>query len=442
MIVSRQNRDKLPNSLAHSVSNTAPGSMSGALITLALATMPLASPAHAESYVEKIGGQGGSQFEALCNSDENLVGFDIKIADDIDAIRPICAVALAPAQIAQPRSAGPWRGGTGGQPRRLACPASTPILIGLFVAAEGVSTLVVTQLQLFCGLAVQGQTVASLPSSVAEGPWLRGSSFSGLMGRMTTCPPGEVAVGIHGNSGIWLDAVGLICAPPRVRRTDNGKPVARVNASTEPKRPGSLCDAARDARARNSPAAARLEAQCSAWQATVPPPIINRLLDDDIAGRAAVLIKGDTLFAAARELLASDAERQGFDIGVKASFGQTQYGPNKQALHDTLASAEQRGFRTAVSLALDLNRHKALADVGAEIARTSENLLAARTAEPDVRFWLGFDIATGIFGDRNLGAQGNTQSGPGSLGIRNGLSPAAQRGFNAAMALHLAVSGR
>jgi hypothetical protein len=54
-----------------------------------------------------------------------------------------------------------------------------------------------------------------------------------------------------------------------------------------------------------------------------------------------------------------------------------------------------------------------------------------------VFFRLGFDIASGIFGDPAGGAQGNTATGPGSLGVRNALSPAAQRGFNASVALHL-----
>ena len=35
-----------------------------------------------------------------------------------------------------------------------------------------------------------------------------------------------------------------------------------------------------------------------------------------------------------------------------------------------------------------------------------------------VLFLLGYDIATGIFGDPALGARGNTLTGPGSLGIR------------------------
>jgi hypothetical protein len=55
-----------------------------------------------------------------------------------------------------------------------------------------------------------------------------------------------------------------------------------------------------------------------------------------------------------------------------------------------------------------------------------------------VFYQLGFDIATGIFGDPALGALGNTLTGPGSLKIRDSLSAAGQRGFNAAVDLHLA----
>lgn len=56
--------------------------------------------------------------------------------------------------------------------------------------------------------------------------------------------------------------------------------------------------------------------------------------------------------------------------------------------------------------------------------------------------WLGFDIATGIFGDPALGAKGNTATEPGSLKIRDGLSAAGQRGFNASVALHLSRNYR
>ncbi len=53
-------------------------------------------------------------------------------------------------------------------------------------------------------------------------------------------------------------------------------------------------------------------------------------------------------------------------------------------------------------------------------------------------YQLGFDIATGLFGDPALGAQGNTLMGPGSQRIRDTLSAAGQRGFDDSVKFHLA----
>jgi hypothetical protein len=74
---------------------------------------------------------------------------------------------------------------------------------------------------------------------------------------------------------------------------------------------------------------------------------------------------------------------------------------------------------------------------GAAIAKVDPIVAAARTAEPDVFYRKGFDIATGIFGDPALGALGNTAMGPGAQRIRDSLSTAGQRGFNTAVKLHL-----
>ena len=122
---------------------------------------------------------------------------------------------------------------------------------------------------------------------------------------------------------------------------------------------------------------------------------------------------------------------------MAAAEGQTLPGPGKQKIHDSLPPAEQRGFNIAVSFSLEPNRNADLAARGAAIAKVDEKVAAARTAEADVFYWLGFDIATGIFGDPTLGAKGNTATGPGSLKIRDSLSPAAQRGFNASVKFHL-----
>jgi hypothetical protein len=102
-----------------------------------------------------------------------------------------------------------------------------------------------------------------------------------------------------------------------------------------------------------------------------------------------------------------------------------------------LNPAERPGFDIAATFSLPRNKYAALAKVGAAIGNADPAVANARNAENDVFFWLGFDIASGIFGDPAMGSLGNTATGPGSLGIRNELNASGQRGFNAATALHL-----
>jgi hypothetical protein len=143
--------------------------------------------------------------------------------------------------------------------------------------------------------------------------------------------------------------------------------------------------------------------------------------------------------------------RRGFDIGMAAAEGQTLPGPGKQKLRYLFAGPEQNGYDVAVSFSLERNRNARFASIGASIANTDAAVATARNAEPAgyryrsgvslVFYRLGFDIATGIFGDPALGAQGNTASGPGSLKIRDSLSPPAQSGFNYSMAFELGRRG-
>jgi hypothetical protein len=106
-------------------------------------------------------------------------------------------------------------------------------------------------------------------------------------------------------------------------------------------------------------------------------------------------------------------------------------------MRDSLPQAEQAGFALAVLFSVERNRYFEQAAIGAAIAKADPAVETARKANPSVLYWLGFDIATGIFGDPALGAQGNTLTGPGSLGIRDTLSADGQKGFNAAIKFHL-----
>jgi hypothetical protein len=145
----------------------------------------------------------------------------------------------------------------------------------------------------------------------------------------------------------------------------------------------------------------------------------------------------DSLLGELRKTQPKGPFLRGFDIGLAASEGQTQWGPGKQAMLDSLSPLEQEGFRLAASYSLDRSINLATANAGAAIADADPEISAARTRGPDVRYWLGFDIATGIFGDPTLGALGHTSPGPGSDKIRDSLSLPAQQGFKASQALNL-----
>jgi hypothetical protein len=158
---------------------------------------------------------------------------------------------------------------------------------------------------------------------------------------------------------------------------------------------------------------------------------------DDLAAKGEMIANADPLSVELRNRAINDSSRRGFDIGMAAAEGQTLPGPGKDAIRDALCYPEQEGFQTAVSFSLQRNRNAQLAAAGAAIAGLDPIVAEARTTDPDVFYWLGFDIATGIFGDHALGALGNTATGAGSMAIRDALNLNGQRGFNASVALHL-----
>jgi hypothetical protein len=158
---------------------------------------------------------------------------------------------------------------------------------------------------------------------------------------------------------------------------------------------------------------------------------------DALARRGAQLALQDPLAAELRNRTADGALRRGFDVGFGIWEGNTAPGAGKQRAHDALSAPEQPGFDIAAAFSLPRNKHAALAKVGAAIGNADPAVANARNTENDVFFWLGFDIASGIFGDPAAGSLGNTATGPGSLGIRNELNAQGQRGFDAATVLHL-----
>lgn len=155
-----------------------------------------------------------------------------------------------------------------------------------------------------------------------------------------------------------------------------------------------------------------------------------------LAEKGDAIANQDPLTLALRNLQPEGLTRRGFDIGMAAAERDTEPGPGKQRIHDSLLSAEQTGFTAAVTFLLARNKNAKIAAVGAAIAESDARVARVRSADGDPFYHLGFDIASGLFGDPAKGSVGSTQLGPGGLAIRGGLNAAGQKGFDASMKFH------
>ncbi|MCY7355423.1 MAG: hypothetical protein LH470_10180 [Lysobacter sp.] len=235
----------------------------------------LSGQAWADQTLDAMGGPGGGAFTARCPDGELLAGFELRAADDVDAIRPLCVTAYGPNSTSA-ASDSAWHGGDGGSPTYVTCPPRTsPIVTGMYVNFEGARTVIINSIHLFCDVAGDAQLASPYTAAFFDGPaWSDDDGFfagdPNFHGGTQRCPPGQVAVGMHGRSGVWVDAIGLICGESRL--VTAVKSIGRVGTGTPPppRPPGwTICDSARDARERNSPAAPNLEAQCAASKTPV-----------------------------------------------------------------------------------------------------------------------------------------------------------------------------
>lgn len=293
--------------------------------------------------------------------------------------------------------------------------------------------------------------------------------------------------------------MGLVCGAPPSPPAKTVAAIGRVESvsSLPDGSHGSICDAAASARARKSPATPFLDTQCNALKAQIsaqaaaqnaqiaanekkdltPGPsgapvsvcnaaqaALNRTAPeaadlvakcrangggqsliteaDQLATSGSAIANADPLLAELRDRQPEGPIRRGFDVGVAATGSDQVWGPGKQRILDSLTPAEQEGFKVANSFVMDRNRNAQLAAIGAAMAVSDPILAQTRTSDPDVRYWIGFDIASALFGDPALGSEGSRATGAGSARIQAGLIAPAQRGFIASTNFHLARNYR
>lgn len=249
------------------------------MLRASLAAMALMAcgTASAQTRLPAHGGGGGSPFASACPPLHYLRGLELRTADDVDAARPICGRVGGDGTMYGDVTVGPWRGGNGGEPRTILCPSSRPMVVGSRVGAEGRNTYIVNSIELFCikpddaarpkpeDVGDAAFHAESLPESAYDNPVLA-RFFVGPRFEMAVCPPDQVATGIHGQSGVWLDEFGLICdaAPPSAART--GNPFRSSPPTGETRPPCTAAKAARKSVAfqQNATAMATLTQRCLA----------------------------------------------------------------------------------------------------------------------------------------------------------------------------------
>lgn len=200
------------------------GGLAAGIVALAAS----AAPAFAADYQSRaVGGPGGAPYVMRCAQGDYLVGLSGRSGNWVDAIAPMCARWDAGARAFLPPGIGPSKGGPGGAPTQVAC-GPTAAITSLFVEQAANDQKTVGLLTPSCATVLTGKR-----SAVVTPTGRFGKSQSELTpsdpnigtsavpyydsSALPNCGKGDIAVGIYGGAGKYLDRIGLICAPaPRV----------------------------------------------------------------------------------------------------------------------------------------------------------------------------------------------------------------------------------
>jgi hypothetical protein len=206
------------------------------------------------------GGPGGEAVNFSCRDGDYLVGLMGRVGDWMDQVRAICAPWWADQRKFGVTVPGiPFGTSRGGSMFERTCPRGYAIagLRGWYIVGDEHQAKFIANLTASC-VAVeppwdrQEFTVGALAYGQKHG------GYTPNYGGGQACPAGELAVGLHGRAGLFVDALGLVCAPAPRPRTAGA--IAGVEAR-QPLRPGSGVGAALEARPVQSTTVARVGPQ-------------------------------------------------------------------------------------------------------------------------------------------------------------------------------------
>lgn len=217
-------------------------------LSIALSAVFPASATMTEVY----GGPGGGGFRMTCDAGHFVVGFRANAGAWVTGVGLICAPYIhSRNSVGTERNGRGWAGGSSGTPQEVYCSPNQAVT-GIALAHTRGNNLprqYVNTVALMC----QYQQEADRCISSGEGCGPIGGIVKkagvpgvyvhrtehGYQYDMMYCPAGEYATGIQGRSGIYVDAMGLICAPHPVTTTT--PPSREVKSIGKRKTTGALC---------------------------------------------------------------------------------------------------------------------------------------------------------------------------------------------------------
>ena len=185
-----------------------------------------ATPGAADSLPVQ-GGPGGGNFDLPCPANFYMLGVALRFGAWVDAIRANCLAFDSNAQkFVRPPSFTDFRGGTGGGgPKQDGCQDDHYVSgIEYGFTREGNDPKYLDYVKLICSPIKSGNRT-EVCLDTGEGCWFsrEGKQDIPVFGGKSViwaftqfCPDGQAATGIHGRSGSYVDALGLICGPKPV----------------------------------------------------------------------------------------------------------------------------------------------------------------------------------------------------------------------------------
>ena len=295
------------------------------------------------------------------------------------------------------------------------------------------------------------------------------------------------------NAADWHSSVTMKChfgAPAGLGTTGTPKALQLGRVAPRETLPGmAICDAAKSARARNSPNAAGLEARCETQtaqnalsgmgggatapslkvqnplaigapsmspvdraQPTVavgpagaPHPVMDEAWRSKNLAAGAETASRDPRAKELFDLMPKGRVHDGFAIGMSVVGGDTADGPGKQAIRNALAPDEQKGYDMAHAYALPRNLRADYALRGMTIStmdsalvqhrnsRAAASAAATHAPEAAVFYKLGFDIGVGLNDALAGGSPSNPAVGARIAVARGPLSGSSLTGFDEAL---------